>query len=49
MQRPCRITFVFISLFLVSSYGEETGNKVTNIGAIIDVHSRIGKEEKTGL
>ncbi|XP_052876029.1 glutamate receptor 2.5-like isoform X3 [Gossypium arboreum] len=51
MQRPCRITFVFISLFLVSSYGEKTGNKVTNynIGAIIDVDSRIGKEEKAAL
>ncbi|PPD78426.1 hypothetical protein GOBAR_DD24620 [Gossypium barbadense] len=48
MQRPC-ITFVFISLFLVSSYGDETDNKVTNIGAIIDVDSRIGKEEKTAL
>ncbi|TYI04665.1 hypothetical protein ES332_A10G035300v1 [Gossypium tomentosum] len=51
MQRPCRITFVFISLFLVSPYGEKTGNKVTNynIGAIIDVDSRIGKEEKAAF
>ncbi|MFQ6644625.1 hypothetical protein Gotur_019375, partial [Gossypium turneri] len=30
-------------------YIPETDNKVTNIGAIIDVDSRIGKEEKTAL
>ncbi|KAK6283885.1 hypothetical protein POUND7_002837 [Theobroma cacao] len=42
---------VFISLLLVFSYGEETtkDDKVTNIGAIIDVDSRIGREEKTAL
>ena len=42
--------FLFISL-LVFSYGEETtnDNKLTNIGAIIDVESRIGREEKTAL
>ncbi|XVF25704.1 hypothetical protein REPUB_Repub13aG0236600 [Reevesia pubescens] len=43
--------FVFISFFFVFSYGEETrnDNKLTNIGAIIDVDSRIGREEKTAL
>ncbi|XP_022715796.1 glutamate receptor 2.7-like [Durio zibethinus] len=43
--------FVFVSLLLFSQ-GEETGtnaNKVTNIGAIIDANSRIGREEKTAL
>ncbi|OMO76352.1 Ionotropic glutamate receptor [Corchorus capsularis] len=43
--------FVFLISFLVFGHGEETGkgNRVTNIGAIIDVDSRIGKEEKTAL
>ncbi|KAE8673391.1 Apoptosis inhibitory protein 5 isoform 1 [Hibiscus syriacus] len=43
--------FVFISVFLVLSYGEETrnDNNVTNIGVIIDADSRIGREEKTAL
>lgn len=39
--------YVFISLFLVFSYGEHTTN--VNIGAIIDADSRIGREEKTAM
>ncbi|KAK8992396.1 hypothetical protein V6N11_048479 [Hibiscus sabdariffa] len=35
----------------VCSHGDETGNynKITNIGAIIDSDSRVGREEKTAL
>nr|KJB57451.1 hypothetical protein B456_009G164900 [Gossypium raimondii] len=43
--------FVFISLLLVLSNGEEitNANKLIKIGAIIDIHSSTGREEKTAL
>ncbi|KAG8494508.1 hypothetical protein CXB51_012219 [Gossypium anomalum] len=43
--------FVFICLLLVLSNGGETtnANKLIKIGAIIDIHSRTGREEKTAL
>ncbi|MBA0788566.1 hypothetical protein Gotri_026746 [Gossypium trilobum] len=43
--------FVFICLLLVLSNGEETtnANKLIKIGAIIDIHSSTGREEKTAL
>ncbi|KAH1066123.1 hypothetical protein J1N35_031110 [Gossypium stocksii] len=43
--------FVFICFPLVLSNGEETtnANKLIKIGAIIDIHSRTGREEKTAL
>lgn len=43
--------FVIICLLLVLSNGEETttANKLIKIGAVIDIHSRTGREVKTAL
>lgn len=52
VRKPCFLFSVLISTLLIFSNGVEAEirtNKVTNIGAIIDVNSRIGKEEKTAL
>jgi ionotropic glutamate receptor len=52
VQKPCFLLPVLISILLIFSNGVEAEirtNKVTNIGAVIDVNSRIGKEEKTAL
>ncbi|KAB5560668.1 hypothetical protein DKX38_005625 [Salix brachista] len=48
----CILLSVLITFLPIFSNGVEAAigtNKVTNIGAIIDVNSRIGKEEKTAL
>ncbi|KAE8659681.1 hypothetical protein F3Y22_tig00116962pilonHSYRG00880 [Hibiscus syriacus] len=44
-------SFVLVSLLIVLSYGDQTtkDNKIVKIGAIIDFHSRSGREEKTAL
>ncbi|KAJ6707135.1 GLUTAMATE RECEPTOR [Salix viminalis] len=50
--KPCILLSVLITFLPIFSNGVEAAigtNKVTNIGAIIDVNSRIGKEEKTAL
>ncbi|KAJ6925967.1 hypothetical protein NC651_010416 [Populus alba x Populus x berolinensis] len=52
VRKPCFLFSVLISILVIFSNGVEAEiriNKVTNIGAIIDVNSRIGKEEKTAL
>jgi len=45
------LTVSTITFLFVLYYGAEAAiaNEVTNIGAIIDVNSRIGKEEKIGM
>ena len=48
----CLLFLILISFLLSLSYGDEavnTTNEVTNIGAIIDVSSRLGKEEKIAM
>ena len=48
----CLVFLILISFLLSLSHGDEavnTTNEVTNIGAIIDVSSRIGKEEKIAM
>ncbi|XP_075667605.1 glutamate receptor 2.9-like [Castanea sativa] len=48
----CLLFLILISFLLSLSRGDEavnTTNEVTNIGAIIDVSSRIGKEEKIAM
>ena len=48
----CLLFLILISFLLSFSHGDEaanTTNEVTNIGAIIDVSSRIGKEEKIAM
>ena len=48
----CLFFLILISFLLLLSHGDEavnTTNEVTNIGAIIDVSSRIGKEEKIAM
>ncbi|XP_050287185.1 glutamate receptor 2.7-like [Quercus robur] len=48
----CLLFLILISFLLSLSHGGEaanTTNEVTNIGAIIDVSSRIGKEEKIAM
>ncbi|CAK7350469.1 unnamed protein product [Dovyalis caffra] len=49
---PCFLLSVLVIFLLTLSNGVEAAastNKVTNIGAIIDVSTRIGKEEKTAM
>ncbi|KAH7568903.1 hypothetical protein JRO89_XS06G0070200 [Xanthoceras sorbifolium] len=50
-SRPWLIVLAFISFFFILSCGDEAGDsyKLTNIGAIIDVNSRVGKEEKVAM
>ena len=48
----CHLFLILISFLLSLSYGDEavnTTNEVTNIGAIIDVSSRLGKEERIAM
>lgn len=52
----CFFFHVFFSLLLILSYGgygaqaqASKNEKVTNIGAIFDVNSRIGKEKKVSM
>ena len=48
----CLLFLILISFLLSLSHGDEAANRtneVTNIGAIIDVSSRIGKEEKIAI
>ncbi|KAL0011230.1 hypothetical protein SO802_006338 [Lithocarpus litseifolius] len=48
----CLLFLILISFLLSLSHGDEAANmtnEVTNIGAIIDVSSRIGKEEKIAM
>ncbi|KAG5247028.1 glutamate receptor [Salix suchowensis] len=50
--KPCILLSVLITFLPIFSNGVEAAigtNNATNIGAIIDVNSRIGKEEKTAL
>ncbi|KAL5774348.1 hypothetical protein ACOSP7_011905 [Xanthoceras sorbifolium] len=50
-SRPWLIVLAFISFFFILSCGDEAGDsyKLTNIGAIIDVNSRVGKEKKVAM
>ncbi|KAL5841527.1 hypothetical protein ACOSQ3_012130 [Xanthoceras sorbifolium] len=50
-SRPWLIVLAFISFFFILSCGDEAGDsyKLINIGAIIDVKSRVGKEEKVAM
>ncbi|KAL5772301.1 hypothetical protein ACOSQ2_012225 [Xanthoceras sorbifolium] len=50
-SRPWLIVLAFISFFVILSCGDEVGDsyKLINIGAIIDVNSRVGKEEKVAM
>ncbi|KAK7841024.1 glutamate receptor 3.1 [Quercus suber] len=48
----CLLFLILVSFLLSLTHGDEAANttsEVTNIGAIIDVSSRIGKEEKTAM
>lgn len=52
--KPSTLLFIFhvlLTFLLVTSYGAQASNekKVTNVGAIIDVDSRIGKERKAAM
>ncbi|KAF5179523.1 Glutamate receptor [Thalictrum thalictroides] len=49
---PRNLFFLFTSLFIITLFhgnAISAQNGTTNIGAIIDVHSRIGKEEKISM
>ena len=50
-SRPWLIVLGFISCFFILSYGDEGADsyKLINIGAIIDVNSRNGKEKKVAM
>ncbi|KAK3207031.1 hypothetical protein Dsin_021077 [Dipteronia sinensis] len=50
-SRPWLIVLGFISCFFILSYGDEGSDsyKLINIGAIIDVNSRNGKEKKVAM
>ncbi|KAK4858657.1 hypothetical protein QYF36_020040 [Acer negundo] len=50
-SRPWLIVLGFISWFFILSYGDEGADsyKLINIGAIIDVNSRNGKEKKVAM
>nr|POF21991.1 glutamate receptor 2.7 [Quercus suber] len=48
----CLLFLILVSFLLSLTHGDEAANttsEVTNVGAIIDVSSRIGKEEKTAM
>ena len=48
----CLLFIIIVSFLLSLAHRDEAANttsEVTNIGAIIDVSSRIGKEEKTAM
>jgi hypothetical protein len=51
MHRQMQVIFSVLIFFLLAVfYGvEANNNKVTGIGVIIDVKTRIGKEEKTAM
>lgn len=47
----CELFPILVLFLLLLPYGGDAGDTkiVTNIGAIIDVNSRIGREEKTAM